>query len=291
MNMTTTIKRFFPESGLSACRALLTAAALTSASLGAQAQVQTVLNAYQDINGNFLSPPVFAYNCFTCTAPALNLNEIGDIVTLGGTQRTLNTATVMVGQFATATPFAAYTANVTFSVYSVTGIGPTPTVTLLGSQTNAYNITSSNAIYDLDFNFAGMGIVMPDTIYYGVSVSSASPQIAGLRLALFDYLDPLNSGTGTVGTVAPGSLQAGTDPGTVVNSLSPLNISSVMYARTALNPGQVVQTQPGLVGGTSINTGFTPAVLVTAVPEPQTYALMLLGIGAVLAFTAKRRKA
>jgi hypothetical protein len=287
-NKIASMSNFLPTAG--AWRAAAAAAALGGAALGAQAQVQTVLNAYQDINGDYISPTADSYNCFTCTGGAQNLRELGDIVTLGGTQRTLDTATVLVGQFPVpGNLFAAYLADVTFSVYSVTNIGPTPTVTLLGSKTNTYNITQNNSIYDLSFDFSGMNIVMPNTIYYGVSVAAnnGSPLIAGLRLGLFDYLAVGNYGNGLV-NVPFGTLQAGVDVGTTV--LGPNSISSVMYGRTVANPGQVVQTQPGTVGGPSINTGYTGAVFITAVPEPQTYALMFLGVAAVVSFAAKRNR-
>ena len=278
-----------------ALRVAATAVALGCAAVGAQAQVQTVLNAYQDINGDFLSPPPDSYNCFTCTGGASSLSEFGDIVTLGGTQRSLSSATVLMGQFAVpGNLFSAYLADVTFSVYSVSNIGPTPTVSLLGSKTNTYNITLSNFIYDLAFDFTGMNINMPNTIYYGVSVAAnpnngnPSPLIAGLRLGLFDYLAPGNSGSGAV-NVPFGTLQTGIDVGTTV--LSPTSISSVMYGRVLGDPmNQLVQTQPGIVGGPSINTGYTGAVFITAVPEPQTYALMFLGVAAVVGFAAKRNR-
>jgi hypothetical protein len=285
---TTSFSSYLPSAA--ALRVAAAAAALGCAALGAQAQMQTVFNAYQDINGDFISPTADSYNCFTCTGGASNLREIGDIVTLGGTQRILDTATVLVGQFPVpGNLFSAYLADVTFSVYGVSNIGPTPTVTLLGSKTNTYNITANNSIYDLTFDFTGMNINMPNTIYYGVSVAAnnGSPLIAGLRMGLFDYLAPGNYGNGLV-NVPFGTLQTGIDIGTTVTG--PNSISSVMYARTVANPSQVVQTQPGTIGGPSINTGYTGAVFITAVPEPQTYALMFLGVAAVVGFAAKRNR-
>lgn len=212
--------------------------------------------------------------CFVCSdAPAVL--ELGDIVTLAGTERVLRTITLGLEQDIQ-TSTVPYQLEVTLGLYEVDA---TLQTSLIASRTVDFEIQDSGH-YDLTINFRG--VVVPNTFYYGVSAASASPQLAALRLTLWDYFDQAAPYYGD----GP-SLPVGTDDGTKV--FGPDQISSQVYVRLGSDPTRLIVA--GYDGwGESLTEGFTPALQIIAspVPEPKSLALFLVG-GAVMVLMAWRQ--
>lgn len=235
--------------------------AAASVAMGAQAAV-----VFDSLTGAQLR-----YNqCFLCEG-APDIAEVGDIITLAGTDRKLTNIAIILEQDRTL-PILPYQVQVSLGVYSVdSGL----LTTLIASRTSTYDLPVEG-LYEMKFNFKG--VTVPDTFYYGISVASASDQVANLRLSLWDYFGPADDGDGN-------ALPLGTDPGTEVFASN--DVSSVSYARMAgdLTVLRVI----GADGwGEELASGFTPAIQISAVPEPETASLFLAG-GLALCSMVRRR--
>lgn len=199
--------------------------------------------------------------CFVCDSGPSGA-EIGDIITLAGQARSLSSVQIGVVQLPVTEGVAinAYTVDVSIGFYTVDAqLNLAP----IAWRTASYELPSEGA-YRLYMSVSGVQV--PDTFFYGLSVTSTSPQVAGLRLSLWDYFDPAEFGDGNV-------IPLGTDLGTVVNG--PTEITTQMFGRLPDDPTKA-QLLDGLAWSGELG-GFTPAVQISAVPEPQTYALLLVG--------------
>ncbi len=203
--------------------------------------------------------------------------ELGDIITFGGTARSLTDVNIGLTQ-ADFTGVAPYNVDVTLSLYNVDNLLNT---SLIADRTVTI-IVPSKGIFEVPFDFSGLSV--PNTIYYGVSLSSTQGNAADLRLGLWDYY-----GTGPGLNGDGQSLPVGTDPGTVVNSATSIN--TVVYGRLQNSPNVLRASTNNGLGNNQLSNGFTPAVefnAIVAVPEPETYALLLAGL-LVVGSTARRR--
>lgn len=264
--MTSTLQK--SSALMSAIRGTLAVATLGAAATAAHSAV--VFDALTGAN-------TFYNQCFACTGGNPTIFELGDIVTLAGTERLLDQVSFRMAQ-QTFTGPDPYFADITFSVYSVNTT--TLATTLLGAVTNTIQIPSTG-LFTLNYDFSSQNIILPNTIYYGISINSAFQDANGLRLGLWDYWSPANFGDGQ-------TLPVGTDPGTVING--PTSVVSVVYGRLAPNGPLVASTNNGL-GVNDLSLGFTPNVQITAVPEPETYGLMALGLIAMGAYVRRRKQA
>ncbi len=212
--------------------------------------------------------------CLTCTGNNPTISELGDIITFAGTERLFTTARVTMSQFGAAVALN-YFADVTMKVYTPDG------ATVLASKTETVNITAGNADYTFTFDFTSQNVVLPNTVYYGISVGSVDPLANNLWLGLWDYYSQAFGGDGQAPLI-------GTDPGTLVSTGN--SVSSIMYGRLLSNPSFLANSNGVGLGANDLDLGYTPNVEFNAVPvpEPSTYGLMFLGLVAVGA--AARRK-
>lgn len=262
----TTSTSFRSNTLMSAIRTTLVVAGMGLTAAASQATV-----VYDRVTGGQTN-----YNqCFACTGGNPTITELGDIITLAGTERIVDSVTFNMSQ-QTFTGPNPYFADITFSIYSVNTA--TLATSLISAVTNTVQIPSTG-VFPLTYNFNN--ITVPDTIYYGVSVNSLFTDANGLRLGLWDYWSPADFGDGSNNLI-------GTDVGTVFNG--PTSVASTVYGRIAGSSQLRASTNNGL-GVNDLNLGFTPNVQISAVPEPETYALMALGLLAVGAVARRRKQA
>lgn len=235
--------------------------------VAAAAQADTVFDARTGGQGSFTQ-------CFVCSGGNPTISELGDIVTLGGTARQVNAATVRLAQ-RTLTGPDAYSATVTLSLYSVNTT--TLATSMIGNSSSLLQVPATG-YYDVSFSFASLTV--PTTLYYGISISSTSTDARGLELALWDYW--------SAGSGGDGALPVGMDPGTVFNG--PTDVTSINYGRLVAGGPLVASTSNGL-GLNQLSNGFTPSIQISAVPEPGTYGMMTLGLVAMGAVLRRRKQA
>lgn len=254
-------------------RSVAVAAAFGAAALSANAS-SVVFDSYTNpfIAGGFAQTK-FA-QCLWCVNNPI-IEELGDIITLAGTDRVLEGATVVMAQASAST---SYTADISLKFYTPDG------ATLLASDTQTVFIAGATGAYDIVFDFTSSPVTLPDTVYYGVSVTSVSLGANDLWLGLWDYWSLPEGGDGQALTV-------GTDPGTTINGAT--NVSSIMYGRLASNPSVLANSNGTGLGANDLDLGFTPNIQIVAapIPEPATYgmfALGLLGVGAMVRRSSKK---
>lgn len=201
--------------------------------------------------------------CIGCS-DAPSVVEVGDIITLAGESRQLTSIAINMEQTSFA---AAYDATATLSLYAIDNALAT---TFIASRTATFTV-GSTGLYQLNFGFSGSVVTVPDTFYYGVSLSSASAQVADLRFSLWDFQA---AGAPLYGD-GP-SLPVGTDPGTVTYTDG--TAQGTVYARLLNQTSvQLFDSQLNFGGGDFLLSGLTPSIQITAVPEPGPAALLLAG--------------
>jgi hypothetical protein len=246
-----------------------TLVAVALATAGVSSQAATVFDSLSGIQG-------FFSQCLVCGGGNPTIGELGDIITLGGTERVVQSVSMGLSQ-QTLTSITGYTANLTFSIYSIDTT--TLATTLLGSAMSVVPVLSTGPV-SASFSFNNLAV--PGTIYYGISASSTAPDIAGLQVSLWDYWSVGNGGDGQ-------TLPVGIDPGTVINGGS--NVDTVVYGRLASDLSQVIASTSNGLGVNNLHLGFTPSLQISAVPEPETYGLMALGLVAMGAYIRRRKQA
>jgi hypothetical protein len=262
--------------------------ALRSAGVAAVAALACVAAHAETIFDSFTVPAgsiTGAHNydqCYTCPSPVPSMVELGDIITFGGSDRAVTSVTVAMNQAKTTAGITPYDLTMQMTLYTVNQT--TLQVSPIASSSVDVRLLGEG-IFSLPFAFNN--VVVPNTIYYGLSFSSTSPFVDNLRFSLWDYWATSAGGDGQV-------LPVGSDPGTVVGGAR--NVATIVYGRLAANPlllQQVVGGGPGISGGANLTQGFTPAVRVVAAPVPEagTAAMLAAGLLGVAGVAARRRRA
>jgi len=162
-------------------------------------------------------------------------------------------------------------------------VGPLPTSLTYG---NSFASASSGSTFWDDFLFT-----IPD----GSANSVTSSINLGTILGLTDLRARLYTGsTHETGPVAPGTLMQAW--GTTVNYSPTVSATTVVLNPLTLDAGtytlQIKGTVAGLFGGSYagvLNIASPEVSNITPVPEPETYAMLLAGLG-LMGFMARRRK-
>ena len=264
----------------SVIRSLLVASALTASALAAQAE--TIFDSNTSSSEYFGAFTL----CYVCGNNSAVIAELGDIITFGGTARSLTSVNLTMAHINRAAATPAYLVDLTLSLYTVDASLNT---SLLASRTGTYSIPAfpAQSAWLLATPFDFTGVVVPNTIYYGLSYSSADPSANSLAFALWDYF---RAGAPYYGDGQ--SLPAGSDPGTVVSG--PASVTSIVYGRLASNSALLVSSTNNGLGtgnGNLPNSGFTPTIQfqAIAVPEPAPYVMYGAGL-LTLALIVRRRR-
>lgn len=223
-------------------------------------------------NGNVVLHPTIAYY-------AQQNGEYGGKIGLAGSDRLAESATI---QIRTGTPIGnvAVSGSVTLTL-SFYGIAPGGSIgALLGYKTQQFAapaaadntstpyVNEGRPYYDATFNLTSLNLTLPDQLYFGVALNlpGSSTTTQSTNLSLWDY-----------GT-APGWLPTdSTYDGTMVKVGT--DLSQTTWFRT-------------LSGTTDFSTvsGFTPNLTLTAVPEPDSFALVGIGAALVLGVSSLTRR-
>lgn len=249
-------------------------ALLAAASLATSAQAAVVV--YDSLSGG----QRYYSQCFACS-DAPSVVELGDIVTLAGTERRLQTISLALEQDITTTLVTPYQLSLTLGLYS---FDANLVTSLIASRTVALDVSASGT-YTVPIDFRGVDV--PDTFYYGLSATSASSELASFRMSLWDYYA---QGDPYFGDGPP--VPVGTDVGTVVQG--PDDIITAVYVRLDSDLTRLYRVDAA-GWSADLATGLTPMIQMTAtsvpVPEPQSLALVLTaGVAMVLVGRRKRQE-
>lgn len=207
------------------------------------------------------SSPVDPSGQQTSFAYAANqITEFGDKITLAGTDRLANDATVRFRTGPNGSPAIPADVDFTLSFYNALGTSAfaSKTVTFGTPAGVAGSIETERPFFNVVFSLADLGLELPNTFFYGIAINPfANPTTQSLNLSLWAY----NAGSNY------------DKDGDVIKTGS--DDLRYWFRRT---DGTLVTTSP--------TANFTPNFTLTAnavgaVPEPATWALMLLGFGFV----------
>jgi hypothetical protein len=209
---------------------------------------------------------------------ANNLQEFGDLISFAGTDRLLNTVELGVTQF-NYVGFQPYDVTMTLNLYETSN-----TTTPFATSQVIFNIDQAGLYEPIPFDFSGTNVVLPDTIFYGISYdtskNSALPPgpYDALNIAQWCYCLP----PGGDGRAIP----IGVDVGNA-GSIAAGTFQSFVYGRKN-GTWAALGANDGLNGVTPAIRFYADSTTVAPIPEPETYALMLAGLIAV--GVAARRK-
>ncbi|MGC8491908.1 MAG: hypothetical protein ACP5SH_09235 [Syntrophobacteraceae bacterium] len=219
---------------------------------------------------------------------ATSTQEFGNRIEFAGTSRTLSSVTVALSDWAkesdwgAAYPSGYYQQSFTLNLYNTgTGINPG---TLITSLTTTANVplrpdtwTANGILFNVTFDFAGLGVTLPDQIVYGLAFNTTDHGYNPTGVS--GPYDSLNFGLNTVDP----SIGTDVNPGDVFWNTS--------YAGFYADKG---------VAGVSTfrqDTDWSPyvpaiefdALNPTPTPEPSS-ALLLLGFGFIWLVTIRIKK-
>jgi PEP-CTERM motif len=278
--------------------ALASALTMTLAGLTAGAQAAVVYDSTPAVvPANLASQPYQAQSTF----------EFGDHVKLAGTERQLQTVTMTMSNWAYQSIYlgdarygganqnnAGYMQNLTANFYSVNTAGAVPTLgALLTTITQATLIPwraepsaacpgiqwlsaegcKNGVAFNVSFDFSTANITLPDNVIFSMAMNTQ------------------NFGANPVGSNGPYNslnfaLNSGTSVGTDADNAAVFWHTSNASFLTTGTAGVFGQDRDTGANGW---IGYTPAFQITAVPEPQTYTMALLGLAAIAAAVQRRR--
>lgn len=199
----------------------------------------------------------------------------------------------LVGAHATTLGLDTASTSVDYSATSFSGVLLDSAITNISNS--SYNGVARTAVYD-----TGTGL----DFYYQFSNNTTSKNGVG-RMTGYDFS---SLGASTVETfqtdAAFGIFVVGTEKSDASDrtSFGVVGFNFVPGLSSKVNPGttsftQVIRTNArtyaagnfGLINGIGDNAaGFAPSTLVSAVPEPETYAMLLAGLGLIGAVVRRR---